>query len=338
MCFDHRGRPCKSELSINLKYGLKWAARFGLDDRYAVLMDGGRKCAGIAREDLLAYVQKSDIYFNVNGFISFDEILDRAAFRVFLDIDPGFFQVWKAAGWHDGFMGHDAFITLGQNIGSAECSIPSCDLEWIGTGPPVALDHWSDNSDGGQRFTSVVTWRGPWSAIEFEGTTYGLRAHEFRKFSAMPRLVNESFELALDVGEEDQHDVEALTRRGWTIADPRKVAGDPERYRDYLRKSKAEVGVAKHMYVESRSGWFSDRSACYLASGKPVLAQNTAFDNVYPTGQGLLTFSTLEEAVAGVEEINAHYRCHASAARDLASTYFDSRKVLNNLLGRLGVA
>ena len=153
----------------------------------------------------------------------------------------------------------------------------------------------------------------------------------------LPRLTGREFEVALDIDAAEQKDLAALEEGNWQLADPGNVAADPTAYRQFIQGSKAEFMVAKNMYVESASGWVSDRSICYLASGKPVLAQDTGIGHRYPVGAGLLTYTTLEEAAAGVEEIWGNYDHHARAARDLAEAYFDSKLVLGRLLDQLGV-
>jgi glycosyltransferase involved in cell wall biosynthesis len=154
----------------------------------------------------------------------------------------------------------------------------------------------------------------------------------------LPDLSGHRFELALDIHPSETNDLALLATHGWRLVDPRAVAGDPWAYQAYIQNSRAEFMVAKNMYVQAKSGWFSDRSICYLASGKPVLAQDTGIGEIYPTGEGLLTYTTLDEALAGVEEISRDYGRHARAARAMAEEHFDSDKVLSRLLGKLGVA
>jgi hypothetical protein len=338
MCFDGQGRPCLAEDSVNLRYFEQIVQRFGLGDAYALLYDGAKGCRGMAPEELRSRIEASALLLNVNGFITDDEILGRARRRVFLDIDPGFGQMWRELGLHDGFRGHDAYVTVGENIGGPDCTIPTCGLEWITTPQPVVLELWPPRADGGARFTSVASWRGPFGPIDYGGRTYGLRVHEFRKFAKLPSLSRQSFEIALDIDPAEVDDLALLRDNGWSLVDPDAVAGDPWAYRRYVQGSMAELMIAKNMYVESRSGWFSDRSICYLASGKPVLAQETGFTRFHPAGEGLLAFETLEEALAGAEEISGDYERHARAARALAEERFDSRKVLRRLLERLGAA
>ena len=165
-----------------------------------------------------------------------------------------------------------------------------------------------------------------------------LRAHEFRKFASLPSVTEQEFQLALSIHPDDAKDVHLLTSHGWQLVDPLMHAGDPWTYPAYIQKSASEFMTAKNMYVDTKSGWFSDRSICYLSSGKPVLAQDTGLGSLIPAGEGLLLFETLDDAIDGVEELRSNYKRHAVAARSIAEQYFDSDKVLGRLLGKLGVS
>jgi glycosyltransferase involved in cell wall biosynthesis len=200
------------------------------------------------------------------------------------------------------------------------------------------LDLWPEQGSTGGRFTTVGSWRGAYGPIEWDGRTYGLRVHEFRKFVELPGMSGLQFELALDIDAAETRDLDLLRAHGWALADPGRVACDPVVYQRYVAGSKAEFVVAKNLYVDTRSGWFSDRSACYLASGKPVVAQDTGLDGLYPLGEGLVTFRTVDEAAAAVREIAGDYRRHARAARELAEAYFDSDLVLANLVDAVEAA
>ena len=331
------GRPVGQ--SRHAKYLRSVMERFGLEDSFSLLDRGsGQAVAGLPRHEVLRQVQNSALLINVMGYLHDTEILAAAPRRVFLDIDPGFPQMWRELGLADLFTGHDDFVTVGERVGRQDCSIPTGGIDWITTRPPVALEHWPRRHERSHRaFTSVVTWRGPFGPLEYDGKTYGLRVHEFRKFVELPRRSGRPFELALDIHVDDEGDRALLEENGWGLVDPAEAAGDPDRYREYVGSSLGELMVAKSMYVETRSGWFSDRSACYLASGRAVLAQNTSLESLYPTGEGLLVFSSLEEAVSGVEAICSDYERHSVAARAIAQEYFDSDKVLSRLLGALRV-
>jgi hypothetical protein len=333
---DASGRPSNLQESVNLSYFLDVMKRFDLSTSFALIADGGNTFVGRSRREVLEHVKDSVCLVNVMGFLKDDEILASARRRAFLDIDPGLGQLWRELGLHDPFVGHDAFVTIGENIGGPDCRIPGGDLTWITTPQPVVLDLWPPHPHKDGRFTTIAMWRGSYGPLEYQGRTYGLRVHEFRKFVQLPRLTEASFELALDIHPQEVNDLRLLAENNWSLVDPVAVAGDPFAYRTYIQRSRAEFMVAKSLYVEGKTGWFSDRSICYLATGRPVLAQDTGFTSIYPTGEGLLAYTTIEEAAAGVEEILRDYSRHALAARRLAETYFDSDKVLTRLLERLG--
>jgi len=338
MCVDAAGRSTTLNQSLNLRYLLKVMKRFGLSDAFALIYNHGKRFVGLSRQQVVERTKTSAFLLNVMGFLTDEEILSHTPRRVFLDIDPGFGQMWRVLGLADPFRGHDVHVTIGENIGQPDCAIPTCGLEWITTPQPVVLDYWSpDHAADNSRFTSIASWRGPYGPLEYQGNTYGLRVHEFRKFVQLPRLSERSFEVALDIHPAEVKDLALLAENGWSLVDPSAVAVDPWSYRNYIRASLAEFMVAKNMYVRANTGWFSDRSICYLASGKPVLAQDTGFTRAYPTGEGLLSFTTMEEALAGVDEISRNYAHHTRVARVLAEEYFDSDKVLSRFLSELGV-
>jgi hypothetical protein len=337
MCVDDDGDPAPFESSANLRYTAEVMERFGLSGHWALLHDGGREVEGCTRGEVIERVKRSALLLNVMGFLDDDEILGAASLRAFLDIDPGFGQMWQELGLAEPFRGHDRYVTVGGRIGSSDCVIPDCGIDWETTMPPVELGEWPAATGNGEVFTSVGSWRGPFGPIEYAGRTYGLRVHEFRRLFELPELTDVRFEVALDIEEADGEDLSRLTAHGWSLADPREVAGDPWRYRAYIQSSAAELMVAKNLYVDTRSGWFSDRSACYLASGKPVLAQDTGLAGLLPTGEGLLTFTTPDEAAAGVRAICGDYARHSRAARELAVEHFAAERVLPRLLKTLDV-
>jgi hypothetical protein len=338
MCLDATGSPASFRSSENLRYLAEVMDRFGFGGRWSLLFDGGREVAGLEREELVELTRRSALLLNVMGYLEDEEILAAAPLRVFLDIDPGFGQMWTELGLARPFDGHDRHVTVGTRIGDDGCLIPTCGIDWVRTLPPVELEEWPATPGGGERFTSVASWRGPFGPIEYGGRTYGLRVHELRRFADLPRRTQPSFELALDIDESDLADRQRLEEAGWTLADPRAAAGDPWRYQDYVQGSSAELMIAKNLYVDTRSGWFSDRSACYLASARPVLAQDTGIGELLPSGEGLVTFSTVDEAAAGAEAIVGDYERHSRAAREIAEEHLAPRRVLPRLLDALGVA
>jgi hypothetical protein len=302
---------------------------------YCVLGADGQARDGLSRPDLLARVVTARFLLNVMGFVRDPALLAAARRRVFLDIDPGFGQVWWELGLADVFEGHDDFVTVGRNVGREGCRVPTCGLTWLTIPHPVVLERCPVVA-GGNGFTTVGSWRGPYDPIEYEGRPLGLRVHEFRKLVELPERVEAPFRVALEIDPSDGADLTLLREHGWQLVDPREVAGDPAAYLRFVQGSLAELTIAKGIYVELRTGWLGDRTACYLASGKPALVQDTGLAAHYPLGEGLVAFSTLDEAVEGVESILAHRDEHARAARHLAETELDSRLVLGRLLEELG--
>ena len=309
---------------------------FGLSDRLAVITPAGDKALGMEFRELLDFVQQSVLFLNFMGFICDERILQAAPYRVFFDIDPGFGQMWRELGLADILSGHDRFVSIAQNIGQSDCSVPTCGFDWITTRHPIVLDQWPVAAARGP-FTTIGAWRGPFAPVEYLGKTYGLRVHEFRHFATLPRMSPEHFEVAIDVHPDDKRDLELLKSNGWTLANPALATSTPSAYRSFIQRSGAEFAPAKNMYVQTRAGWFSDRSICYLASGKPVLVQDTGLGSTYARGEGLLTFVTLDDALEGVGSIANNYDFHARAARSIAEEMFDSDKVLTELMAKLAV-
>ncbi|MEY2434166.1 MAG: hypothetical protein QOC92_3891 [Acidimicrobiaceae bacterium] len=327
-----------ADMTTNVAWLRDVMAAFDLAERWALLYDGGREVVNSTRVLVEQTVDNATLFLNVMGYIDDERVMAGAERRVFLDIDPGFGQMWQATGLQEMFVGHDDYVTIGENIGAPGCTIPTCGVDWITTKQPVVLGQWPVTPISSTTFTSVVSWRGPFAPVEFEGETYGLRVHEFRRFLELPAKTGEPFELALDIHPDEADDLVRLSESAWNLVDPRVVAGDPHTYRDYVQRSGAELMIAKNLYVRSRSGWFSDRSACYLAAGRAVVAQNTGLDDWLPSGDGLLLFDSLDEAIDAVKAVAADPRRHSRAAREIAEAHFGSDVVLTRLLDRLSVS
>jgi hypothetical protein len=319
---------------------------FGLGGSWSVRLPGGGT-AGLPTSEVVARAGASPLLLNVMGFADDEAVLAAVPVRVFLDIDPGFGQLWFDLGLADPFAGHDRFVTVGTAINDLTSTVPRCGREWLTTLPPIVLEHCPvAPPPPDERFTSVASWRGPFGPIDHGGRTYGLRVHELRRFvslpmpggAVLPGLPGRSgptFELALDIDPGETSDLRLLAEHGWRLVDPAEVAGDVQRYLGFIAASTAEIQVAKNLYVDTRVGWFSDRSATYLAMGRPVVAQDTGFGPHVPTGEGLLSFTTLEEAREAVETVLRRLPAHAAAARRLAERHLDSDLVIADLMTRL---
>lgn len=332
-------RPSDATLcaSKNAAYFSAVAEEFGLRKNSALLLAGTQETAGLPYSELRRIASRTDVLFNISGMLTDPALLDPIPRRVYLDLDPAFIQLWQSEGGLDmRFGAHTDFATIGLAIGTEHCPVPECGRRWVKTLQPVVLDEWPAAHDvETDALTTIGSWRG-YGSVEFRGEHYGQKAHSLRAFFELPRRTREKFAPALGIHPDEKKDLEALSENGWQILDPAKVAGTPADYRRFIQGSKAEFGIAKSGYALSRCGWFSDRSACYLASGRPVLAQQTGFSRWLPVGEGLFAFETIDDVLSGIEAMNADYARHARAARSIAEDHFDSAKVLPNLLAQIG--
>jgi hypothetical protein len=265
-------------------------------------------------------------------------VLFPRARRVYIDIDPGWTQFWHDSGDPGARLGgHHAFYTIAENIGTPGCPIPTGGLAWRTIRQPVVLAHWPVMPGPGPgRFTTVATWRNPFGPVG-DGSL-GAKHHEFRRFVELARTSTSTHELALRVDPGDGADRRLLAANGWLVVDAAEVARTPADFQAYVQGSGAEFSPAQGVYAHTASGWFSDRSLRYLASGRPVLVQDTGIADHYPVGEGLVTFDSLAEARDGETRIEADYPAHAAAARAIAERYFDSDLVLARLLDEVGVS
>lgn len=325
--------------SVNARYFEQVGRAFHLENRSALLLAGTEDTVGLPYADVRRIAQRADLLMNISGMLVDEALLDCVPIRAYLDLDPAFVQLWQATQGIDmRFDAHTHFVTIGTAIGQPGCTVPTCDRKWITTLQPIVLSEWPVVRDTTRNaLTTVGNWRG-YGSIEHEGVHYGQKAHSLREFFPLPTRTRERFSLALSIHPEESQDLEALERYGWHLLDPVTVAGSPELYREFIQGSKAEFGIAKSGYVHSRCGWFSDRSICYLASGRPVLAQETGFSDLLPIGEGLFAFTTTEDVLEAIESLNLSYERHAATARCLAEEYFDSKKVLDRILDQLGTA
>ena len=301
--------------------------RFGLGPE-AALVPRGTGVPGV--------VDGADLLLNISGVLTDERLLARCGTRVFVDLDPAFTQMWhEIEGVDLGLDRHERFVTIGRAIGTDGCTVPTCGRSWTTTAQPIVLDHWPVAGEAvDECLTTVGHWRA-YGSVHHDGVHYGQKAHALRPMVDLPHRTAAGFRLALGIDPGERDDLAALHRHGWELVDPDVVAGDLDTYRAFVQGSWAEFGLAKLGYVASRCGWFSDRSLCYLASGRPVVAQDTGFGDWLPTGDGVLPFSTADEAAAAIEAVRGDYGRHRRAARRIAEDVFDARIVLPELLACL---
>jgi hypothetical protein len=320
-------------------------AWFGAADR-AILLDG-TGAAVVAPEGVEPFdvAGSADVLLNISGHLPPSPLFDRFDHRVLVDIDPGYTQIWHAQGLAGARVdGHTAFATIGENIGTPGCPIPTGGLPWIATRQPVCVEDWAappaptpaPTPTTMARFTTVAAWRGSYGPVELDGRSYGVKAHEFRKLLDLPgRCPDAELEIALSIDAGDRADAEALAAHGWALTDPLVASATPAAFQSYVWGSSAELSPAQGVYVGTASGWFSDRTVRYLAAGRPVVVQDTGFSVHLPTGEGLLAFTDVASAAAGVAAVTGDYQRHADAARRIAEEHFAADRVVGDLLAKV---
>jgi hypothetical protein len=337
-CEVHFVEPVRDDTvsDASARYCCRVMGEFGFEGRWALVPEGGAS-VGMSRSQLRGVADEAELLLNVSGMLTDVDVLERVPVRAFLDLDPAFVQLWHAAEGVDmGLDAHTHFVTIADSIGRPGSPIPDCGREWLPTLPPVVLDAWPFAAKGPSRdVTTVGHWRS-YGSVHHGGVHYGQKAHSLRPLFGLPARAPGRFALALGIDQAETDDLEALRANGWRLLDPAKVAETPDDYRRFVQGSWAEFGLAKSGYVVSDSGWFSDRSAVYLASGRPAIAQDTGFGRRLPTGAGLFAVTSADEVIEALDAIDADYERHRAAAREIAVEHLDSDRVLGSLLDRLG--
>jgi hypothetical protein len=334
-CYD----PSTDETGVDPSYGLRFAdaafSRLGLGSRWAYFDAHRNSWLGPARQRAVAMCARADCFLNISGVNPVRPWLENVPLRALIDTDPAFTQIRHLTdpAKRRSALAHNAFFSFAERFGREDCSVPDDGLPWLPTRQPVLLEEWPVTaSPPNASLTSVMQWDS-YPAREYEKVRYGMKSESFAPYLGLPARTDEAFELAIGSPTAPR---ELLSENGWRLRDPREPTRDPWTYQNYIADSRAEFSIAKHGYVASRSGWFSERSTAYLASGRPVLAQDTGFSELLPTGRGLLAFGSPDEAVAAIEELQRDYAGHCDAARRIAEEHFDSRVVLTSLLDRAG--
>jgi hypothetical protein len=327
---------CRLGDSDNAAYFRQVMSDFDFDDSSAAFIADTRAIIGLTYEDLVEIASHADLLINISGMLTDPNLLERIPVRAYLDLDPAFIQIWHSQGIDMRLEGHTHFVTIGRSIGDVDCPVPTCGIGWIKTWQPISLAEWpfadQVEYDG---LTTIGNWRG-YGSVAYRGQIYGQKVHSMRQYMHLPQMTSARFMTAFSIDRGEAVDLAALAENGWTLLDPAIVAATPHLYREFIQSSQAEFGIAKSGYVESHCGWFSDRSVCYLASGRPVIAQDTGFSRHLPTGAGLFSFENPSDVVAAIQAMTGDYSYHRRAARELAEKYFDSSIVLRGLLENLG--
>jgi hypothetical protein len=337
-CVDAAGAPSIFEESENLAVFERTMAAFGFAGSAALVCPEGARIHGMQPGDLFARAEQAELLINIGGHLRWEPLLQRLRRRAFVDLDPGFTQIWHAEGRATGIEAHDLHFTVGLNVGTRRCSLPTGGIRWRAIRQPVTLDRWAEaEGDELSAFTTVASWRGAYGPPVWNGRAYGVKAHEFRRFLPLAGQVEAPFTVALDIHPGDHADIASLGAHGWRLVDPAAAATTGD-FRSFVQGSGAEFSPAQGIYVHTHSGWFSDRTVRYLACGRPALVQETGFGRHLPLGEGLIAFRTLDEAAAGARRLLADYPRHRAGARRIAEEYFAPERAIAPLLEDAGVA
>lgn len=343
--YDPRLGTFTGDATENVRYLRTVLARVpGMETSFA-FRDPRGTLHGLSEAEISRRCREADLFLNLSGAVWFRESYRGARVSAYYDSDPLYTQAGvlafdesggdaeqaRSVGW---FRAHDVYFTMAENIADPSCIVPRCGVDWKVTRQPITLDDWPFRFDAAaESFTTVMSWKTKPALPALGGKVYGGKDVEFRRFLSLPERVGARLELAL-AGPAPRDEI---ARKGWVLVDAAERSLTMERYRDYIGASRAEWSVAKEAYVATRSGWFSCRSACYLAMGKPVIVEDTGFSRIYPQGQGVFGFTSLDEAAAGIEAVNADYRRQCEAARVTAEGFFRAETVLEKLVRDAGL-
>ena len=306
----------------------KWAAHCHYD---------GRRW-GMTESELNQVYRDADAFLNVTGGQELLPEHDRIPHKIYVETDPVKTEILVAEGNRniiDTLDAHDTHFSYGENFGAPDCGVPIERYKWLPTRQPVALELWPWDESPGSTYTTVATWNNKGNDIVWKGETYSWsKRPEFLKLLELPRHRSVGFEVAAGL---PQKDSDLFAAHQWQLIDSLEVSRGYQDYQRYISGSHGEFTVAKEQNIRLRSGWFSDRSCCYLAAGRPVINQDTGFNNILPTGRGLFSFRTLEDVLEAVDAIESEYTSHRRAAREIAQEYFAAEKVMESLCSRAGI-
>lgn len=335
-CFDDERRPADFGSSENARYFRSIMDRFELTGSAALLQSEGFRHVGLSRAEVEKIAPDIDLLINISGHLHIKSILAAARRRMYIDLDPGYTQIWQEQyGVDMNLRDHDVYVTVGLNLGEPNCPFPTCGIRWEKSLPPVVMDEWASTCAPRNIYSTVADWRS-FNPVEWRGVWYHQKADEFRRIIELPNRVTVPLELCLSI-HPDESDRIDLEQNGWRLVSPAVHAASPDSYRDYIVRSRAEFTAVKHGYAAGRTGWFSDRSACYLAAGRPVIIQDTGLGRHVATSAGLMTFNDIDSAVNAIVQVEDDYSRQAAAAAAFAREYLDSDVVLPRLLRLAGL-
>jgi hypothetical protein len=338
--YDPRLASVMMDCGYNVGFLRRAMERYGLGRRWAYWDAIHDEWHGMPRDHVQRLYREADGLINLCGATQLRDEHLACPVRIMVDSDPIYEQIKyaqadpAARAYLDA---HTDFFSYGENLGSDDCPVPRSGLDWRPTRPPVVLNLWPEPDHETLSFSTIATWENKGKDIEFAGARYVWSKHlNFLRFLDLPRQHSKTcFSLAMDPPDVEVR--QRVTDAGWNLVDPEPISAGMDAYRDFIANSRGEFTVAKDIYVRPNSGWFSDRSACYLAAGRPVVTMRTGFSKFYPVGRGLFEFATMEEAIDGIDAISADYRLHSRAARELAGEYFSADRVLGAMMSAAGL-
>jgi hypothetical protein len=338
--YDPALNDLSPEASPNVEAVAPVLAAHGFGDRWAFRgsYPGGR-CYGMTEAQILNLYREADAFLNVTGAQEIREEHLQGPRRIYVESDPFASQVMVAAGDQGtiaALAAHDTHFSFGENIGQPDCKVPLGRFRWLPTRQPVVIDLWRhSHSATSAPYTTITTWHNTGKDVIYEGERYyWTKDREFEKFLDLPRRRAVPFELAAGVDEAVR---QRLEQHGWRQRRSIDLSANVNDYREYIERSRGEFTVARDQYVRPRTGWFSDRSACYLAAGRPVITEDTGFGKFIPTGRGLFAFRTMDDVLAAIDAIESDYDAHCRAAREVAEAYFGAEQVVESLMTRAGL-
>ncbi len=337
-CLDEAGGRVPFDDWAGRAYFERIARAYGVWPNACLLHDGGRQTHGLSFEEALRTAREADVLLDIGVTLRNAELAGSIPCRAYVDEAPAKTQVYHSEyGIDQGLDAHQFFFSVGLNVGSPDCEVPTCGKEWHGIVHPVVLSEWRvRNGAACERFTTISNSAGK-ETFFHNGRYSGEKADQWQDYLGLPSRTRAPLEVALHAKNGWGDEVGLFRDRGWSVADATELRTLYD-YRRYIGASRGEFSVANGRYVVFRTGWTSDRTARYLASGKPVVVQSTGIEEHLPTGEGLLAFTTPEEASAALAEVEADYPRHCRAARELAEEYFDARRVLSQMLAHIGAS
>jgi len=302
----------------------------------------GATSFGISEAEFRRFAQSADLFLNVSGSSRIPTDLRPGCIKAYLDTDPGYNQILIAEppSWYEDaareaelFGAYDRHLTYAENVGKKDCLVPQLGVDWITTRIPIVRSFWSGcpRPPADAAWSTIMTWNAFRGPLIYQGREYGSKNIEFARIASLPQKTSVTLELAVGGGAPEHE----LIRHGWRVVNGPAVTATPGTYRDFIARSRGEISTAKNIYVAMRTGWFSCRSACYLAAGRPAIVQDTGFSKYIPTGEGLIAFDTVEQAHSAIDVVENDYPKHAAAAKDIAAAYFDSEIVLSHMLSEI---